>query len=135
MSAKPTGKKPAKAQEPETSVEVSDTEPVASPPDVPVPHTDVPEIPATQQETDDDPGASALDVPAPLTEREKHLVSIVTREVLGKIDPLLIKLQQISNEAVSMGAHQKLQELEKGINDRIESRINKINAIIGRRNQ
>jgi len=81
------------------------------------------------------PENQAPPTPEPLTEREKHLVSVTTQQVLNQIDPLLIKLKQISSEAVSMGAQQKVQELERGINDRIESRINKINAIIGRKNR
>lgn len=103
-----------------------------------VPETDLPQMPDTPMpETPTtaapEPRSSPAAPPEPLTEREKYLVSLATQQVLNQIDPLLIKLQQISNEAVSMGAQQKLQELERGINERIEHRINKINAIIGRR--
>ena len=76
--------------------------PNPEPPQVPAP--DVP-LPAEPPHAPPDPASPPVEpLPpltpdAPLSEREKQLVNIVTRQVLSQIDPLLIKLQQISNEA------------------------------------
>ena len=110
-------------------------------PDVKTPKMQVPDVPDVpdvktpkMQVPDATVGVTGSDeVQAPLTKREKHLVSIITGQVLNQIDPVLIKMQQISNEAVSMGAQQKVQEIEQGIKNRIEMRINKINTLLGRR--
>ncbi|MEP2718438.1 hypothetical protein [Pseudophaeobacter sp.] len=98
-----------------------------------VPRVAPPQMPPTPTPDAIREGAQAGEAHDPLTEREKYLVNIITRQVLNQIDPLLIKLQQISNESVSLGAQRKLQELEQGINERIEQRILKINALIGRK--
>ncbi|MBR9653430.1 hypothetical protein [Thalassovita aquimarina] len=118
--------------EPQEAAEPASPEP-QTPSEAQVPETDLPQMPETPMTEAPEPRSPPTAPPEPLTEREKYLVSLATQQVLNQIDPLLIKLQQISNEAVSMGAQQKLQELERGINERIANRVNKINAIIGRR--
>lgn len=142
----PAAAKPAAAQ---PQIDIQDPQPPTVP-DVPVP--DVPEINMTQPPLPDDPTAPepqaepapAADAPAPapppLTAQEQRIVDAV----IAHIDPLLVKLKEIADQADATRASQSqeqsahdyealLDQMSQQMNQRIERKIAHLQTFIAKR--
>ena len=68
-----------------------------------------------------------------LTESEQRIRDDLLTYVLGEINPLLQKLEHISNNAIHAQANSNLKNLEDGIRSKIEKRFAKLNFELERK--
>lgn len=63
---------------------------------------------------------------------EERIGNAVFEKVMADLNPLLERLRAIADQSVHQGAQAKVEELQKGIQEKINARINKINAVMSR---